>query len=517
MENMVYEALESIVGFENIERDAAITEVYSSASITCGMMAAKMAPLLRPEAVVLPQDTKEVQEIVKCCNRYRIKYIIVGSNKLPTTIPTQPGTILVDPKRMDEVIIDEKNMYAVVGPFTNYAVLQAEAMKKGLYSFCPLGGSNFSVIANHLFQGFGFSGHKFGFTPKGILGAEWVTPTGEVVRVGSFGQGEEFFWGEGPGPDLRGILRGSYGPVGGMGIVTRMAIKLHAWPGPRTLPCSGVSPRYRQEFPEFKDFVIRFPDRKKMIDAMYEIASAGIGGAVYHLPNFFIVWEVTTSKQELYDEWESGFWQRECKNNVVVWLLPYASSKQVEYEEKVLREIVEEYDGDWAPEEVYERLSCINAETFRAGTVYRLYRPSGTFLGDAVGGSFDTAERACRVMDKIKDPIIERGDSPEDDHSDWICSYEFGFQSHGEVEYYPEYNDKGAMACIEFVDETIKACTDTKEILPYIGLLFVPPARVGPGLYNYDRWMRKIKKAFDPNNLSNPPQPMLEGEEVKTE
>ena len=43
--------------------------------------------------------------------------------------------------------------------------------------------------------------------------------------MGSLAGSDDPFWGEGPGPDLRCILRGFTGLRGCLGIVTRMAVK----------------------------------------------------------------------------------------------------------------------------------------------------------------------------------------------------------------------------------------------------------------------------------------------------
>jgi len=44
--------------------------------------------------------------------------------------------------------------------------------------------------------------HGIYYTPK------WVTDEGEIIRLGTLGASDEWFCGDGPGPSLRGILRG---------------------------------------------------------------------------------------------------------------------------------------------------------------------------------------------------------------------------------------------------------------------------------------------------------------------
>lgn len=48
--------------------------------------------------------------------------------------------IIIDLKRMDKMVIDDKNMFAIVEPGLVYAQLQGEILKKELTSVVPGGG-----------------------------------------------------------------------------------------------------------------------------------------------------------------------------------------------------------------------------------------------------------------------------------------------------------------------------------------------------------------------------------------
>ena len=247
LSKQAYQSLEDVVGPEYISTEPAITQAYSymwNVDVFCPQRC-------RPEAVVLPKNTDEVQAVIQLANKYRFPFIPVGTMLLPTAIPTKPDTVIIDPKRMNKILeIDEKNMYAKVEPYVTYTQLQAETMKKGLTLVTPWCGSQVSVIANNLFQGAGGTNHKHGFN-RGILGVEWILPNGEILKPGSAGMpGGKWFWGEGPGLNLKGLLRADTGHGGGMGMVTKMAVKLHPWPGPRVFPCVGTSPDLKCEFPE---------------------------------------------------------------------------------------------------------------------------------------------------------------------------------------------------------------------------------------------------------------------------
>jgi len=69
------------------------------------------------------------------------------------------------------------------------------------------GGAQASVIANLIGDGWSPLSHRIGLPHRRILGTEMVLPDGEIVKMGSLAVGDDWFWGDGIGPDLRGLLR----------------------------------------------------------------------------------------------------------------------------------------------------------------------------------------------------------------------------------------------------------------------------------------------------------------------
>ena len=112
-------------------------------------------------------------------------------------------------------------------------------------------------------------------------------PDGELLRLGSLATGDDPFWGESPGPDLRGLLRGYTGLRGCLGIVTRMAIKTLPFQ-PERLEPTGISPNTALALPEKRVKWINFvvPSKEAQVEAMREIGHAEIGGAVTKVPLF---------------------------------------------------------------------------------------------------------------------------------------------------------------------------------------------------------------------------------------
>ncbi|MCL2493317.1 MAG: FAD-binding oxidoreductase [Clostridiales bacterium] len=244
-----YRALEDIVGPRNVSDDPAVTENYrcitAQSSAHSGPYETRTP---KPQAVVLPGCTEEVQQIVKLCNKYKVGF------KAATTFWAAMGyigndnSIQLDMIRMDQVEVDAKNMIATCEPFAIGATVQVEAMKNGLNcNIAGVGCSSSTLAGSAGWVGFGPSSISMGIASENLLGVEWVLPDGEIVRTGTLGSDGEWFCGEGPGPSPRAIFRGWTGTAGSMGVCTKIAIRLHPWPGPKWIPTRGAAPMYRAD------------------------------------------------------------------------------------------------------------------------------------------------------------------------------------------------------------------------------------------------------------------------------
>lgn len=288
----VYQALEDIVGARNVSQDPAILESYryslSHTANHLGPFYGVYTP--RGAAVVLPGSAEEVQAIVKLCNKYGIKFKASSTFWSGQGFPSHDDTLQLDMRRMDRVLeIDEKNMYAVVEPGVIGATLQAEAMKVGLNTHLPGSGCSCSILAGATsYFGSGPSNLYGGWHHDNLLGMEWVMPTGDLFRIGSLGSGCGWFCGEGPGPSMKGVARGFLGSKGAMGVYTKCAVKLFAWPGPEALPVEGTVPAYRAALPDnFRAYTLAFPSWEAWADAAYAIWDAGIGYLAHRQFNMF--------------------------------------------------------------------------------------------------------------------------------------------------------------------------------------------------------------------------------------
>ena len=209
-----YLALEDIVGPEYISQDPEILYPYSWRS---GVRASTAHFTALFEAAVLPRTTEEVRKIVKLCNKFKIQFKASSTGWGPYNDVSEAGCIKLDLRRMNRIIeINEKNMYAVVEPGVIGAQLHAECMKRGFTSNVTGAGSNCSASPIVAHQGIGQLSQSCSYGERNQLALEWVTPEGDVVRLGSLGSVGSWFCGDGPGPSLRGAVRGNIVPLGGL-------------------------------------------------------------------------------------------------------------------------------------------------------------------------------------------------------------------------------------------------------------------------------------------------------------
>jgi glycolate oxidase len=506
-----YQALEDVLGPGHVCDDPAVTSAYSYMWLLYSTHA--QSGRYRPAAVVLPGSTEDIQAIIRIANRYRFNYIPVGTNLLPPTIPIRPDTIIIDPKRMDRILeIDEENMFAVVEPYITYAQLQAEVMKVGLTLTVAEAGAQVSVVANNMFQGMGGTGHKFGYN-RGVLACDWALPTGELLRIGSRGNPNSgWFWGDCAGLNLKGLLRADSGHCGGLGMVTTMAVKLFPYPGPTAFPVKGANPNFSAELPQdrFRLHLIKFPDRKNLIDAMYEIGHAEIAAAVHEEPASMALSYASPSVEYFWDKWQK--FKQEWKNILSVTLIGFSSPRQVEYEQKVLDAIAAEQKGEYVREEseLWQIGKHLLGEQIRTGMSNRLFRIAGDFF--VIGGfGFDSIDHSHRMSEEFMWPLIEEGQKKghfvdEDTHNDWLNSYQLGQISETEPLIYFEHDLEAGATFITSYMQTITEALKRKMMptWPLGPMTYI----TGPSMCNYHELVLKIKKKLDPRLTSNPGYPL---------
>jgi len=504
---LICEELVNILGERNVSDDPVVTEAYGRE---------RQTPLLaskgRAEFVVLPGSAEDVQQIVRLANRYNFPFSVMSVGMLGVCFAAEgiPYWCQIDLKRMDSLEIDEKNMYAIVEPYVTNVQLQVEAMKRGLYCGIPSAGGSSSVIGNHIFMGMQSTAYRTGYTSKNILGVEWVLPDGSILRTGSLAApGAGYFWGEGPGPDARAILRGMMGHLGSLGIVTRMAVKLFPWPGPRIWPVEGAEPGVEVKLPEdrFRWFCFTYPTLEQALEAMIEIGKMEIGAVVHRNA----IWQIRNfsnkSRQQFWKLYLEGYWEehlgRGVANHVLVGIFGWASAGQADYEEKVLREIVEETGGTWVPEEVYPGLvQDVGLDAIRTEACKRSSRLG--YGAGISGAQYDGLADTVRGFNFIKDlqdkytpPLLDMGPA------DWVAPIDFAH--YAALEMYRVGAVRGKEAEIGMMPAQMELGQKymSEQVVSLI-MAAAPANLTGPFFANFHKLLGRIKKSLDPNDVANP-------------
>lgn len=525
---VAFKALQDVVGTENISNDPAICQAYSRVQwLPSGVMQRERCGLnMRPACVVMPGSTAEVQSIVKIANRYLFPFVPRGSGFTFSAFPTQAGTVVIDPKRMDRIIeLNERDMYAVIEPYVSFVGLQAEAMKYGLYIPTPLAGSQVSCLANYSWHGAYGNSWITGIGAQNLLGFELVLADGELVRSGSMAcPNAGSFWNDGPGPDLRGFLRGGmFGHAGGIGMVTKISCKLWQFAGPEVFPTQGngnmkFSPGFGEDC--WRWYMIKFPcqypqdeqlELRKSAELFYEMGKAEIGEVATHLAQQFLYTYSSVTKQDLFDN---------IKNNVfpygfvVVGLQAKTSLEQMEYEDRVLHEMVKKVGGLFVKEDEPAYKVWIGRaanEWVRFGNAQRLARPSDNFsIGSSNVDSIDSIVYEILESNEVgRKALAEEGlgkdfVQPLSIHGGWISPQEYGYWCLHTTDVFPEQDPAQCNQALELIGRVAKSQFQRRSAAAVIHLLGPAYDMFGPTFGNVHLIMKAFKREFDPGNLSNP-------------
>jgi FAD/FMN-containing dehydrogenase len=393
-----YQELEDIVGQDNISDDPALLDSYvypqNATSLHLGPWYNVNTP--RGGAVVLPANVEEVQKVVQVCNKYKLKFKASSTFWGGMGYPSHEDAVQLDMRRMNHILeIDTKNNFAIIEPYVIGATLQAEAMKVGLNTHIIGAGGSCSPLASAV--GFAGAGPDGLFMAKGgenMLGAEWVMPDGNVVRTGSLGAGLGWFSGEGPGPGVRGIIRGALGTRGAQGVFTKIALKLYPWPGPTKLPVTGTVPAYKTELPSnIRIHTLIFPSWEAWAESAYKIWEAEIGYIAHRQYNMFgrdlklAMVKILTDPTKTLSDMEELLRDPEIKRQTdqmnfdYEFVLAGLTPEDIEWQEKALDEILAETGGRRA--EAME-----DPETAKWSLLFML-RLGHKSLNLAYGGGYD--------------------------------------------------------------------------------------------------------------------------------
>ncbi|MFC1552304.1 FAD-binding oxidoreductase [Candidatus Latescibacterota bacterium] len=206
--------LREIAGEQHVITDSEKLEPYSHDE-TAGADYTFM-----PEVIVKPSSAAEISEIVKLANlrNFPVTPRGAGSGLSGGAVPGYGGVVL-SLERMNNILeIDEQNMMAVVEPGVITNEINERIKDLGLfYAGYPMSIQTSFIGGNVAENAGGGKAVKYGVTERYIMGLEFVTPTGDIVETGGKRVKDV------TGYNLRMFLTGSEGTLG---IITRIVIKL---------------------------------------------------------------------------------------------------------------------------------------------------------------------------------------------------------------------------------------------------------------------------------------------------
>lgn len=477
----VYAALEDVVGPENLCDDPAIMPAYHNTAFA---------------AVILPENTAQVQAIIRLCNQHKLPFRPVCTG---WTGKFAPGSLYLDLRRMNRIIeINERNMYAVVEPYVITAQLQAELMKRGLHMNVKGAGSNCTAML----RGHGHLDQTTSGDDRNHLAIEWVTPAGEIVRSGSLGATEEWFCGDGPGPSLRSILTSAVPPGVTPGVFTKAAMKVYHWPGPPQFPLEGVSPHYslRAIPPNFMARYYSFPSTEKMWQAEIRIGESEIAFELMGFNVAMVAANISTSNEE-----EAETFQRlsqEVQGPGFFVIIAGNSAADFAYKRRTLEHIVNEAGGkSLASLEDPRTEGVLLCQCIRiSASIRETFRPGGMFKSIPVMGQRDLTLKWAIGAGEAKKPLIAQGLIVDDGGAAFGWGVEQGHV--GKTEIFCKF-DPHNPAAQQGVDEWYNSQSQRAFEERYFALLAPgQPEEVSRGLCHYTRWWNAIQKELDPNRVS---------------
>ncbi|HUO55268.1 MAG TPA: FAD-linked oxidase C-terminal domain-containing protein [Rhodoblastus sp.] len=182
-----------------------------------------------PMVVVLPDTTEQIVAILRYCKEHKIKVVPrgAGTSLSGGALPLADGVLLGLGKFKRILEIDVANRCVVAQPgVTNLGITHA-VQSEGLY-YAPDPSSQIActIGGNVAENSGGVHCLKYGLTTNNVIGVEFVTMEGDVIRLG----GKHLDSGD---YDLLGVLVGSEGLLG---VVTEVTVRvLPSPPGARAL------------------------------------------------------------------------------------------------------------------------------------------------------------------------------------------------------------------------------------------------------------------------------------------
>ncbi|RFC68322.1 MULTISPECIES: FAD-binding oxidoreductase [Mesorhizobium] len=179
-------------------------------------------PNQAPDAVVFPENTEEVQEIVRACAEHRVPVIAYGTGtSLEGHVNAPGGGICVDTSRMNRILaVNSEDLDCTVEPGVTREDLNRHLRDSGL--FFPIDpGANASLGGMAATRASGTNAVRYGTMRENVIALTAVMANGRAITTASRARKSS------AGYDLTRLLVGSEGTLG---IITSLTLKLAGIP-----------------------------------------------------------------------------------------------------------------------------------------------------------------------------------------------------------------------------------------------------------------------------------------------
>ncbi len=500
-----YDEFVEALGEDNISVDPGVLETYTYMN-GLGQAGIGIQWMFRPIAVTLPGSVEEVQAVLRICARYGLKFKAHSTAWWALALATCPNCVLMDMRRMNNLEINVTDSFAVTEPYVTAGETQVETMKYGLNPHLVGAGPNASNLASGTsMQGTGGTSVRTSMQERNLLAVEWITPAGEVLKLGSLNTPNAgWFCGDGPGPSLRGMMRGAAGNMGGNGVFTRAALKLYPWYGP-PYECEGTPPFFdSSDIPNSYLRYVVWDDRDNEAEALLRLGEAEILDYNNRWAAGAFTSAMSISNEEYLEMEEKGEYKEKFGNGFWTFFLNAESERALEYKIKVFEKIVSETGGVIYETTIFGKRSHEIAIQNAVKAVWigkAAYMPTSANTG-AVPFSYETIDQgykhALPISLDVKEEHIARDKMLSEGRDNcYMCIDEDGHYMHIEHACLVDmWEPKG-----EPTGACIKGAARSME--QGIGFFYCSMPGSPRDMVMYSKYMAKIQRLLDPYSIAN--------------